>query len=135
MPLRAFAFLSFLAFLPLALACADRAALDDEIGDEEEDEEEQENPFDPGAQYSECVDGFECINNWCLSPVDEPGFCTVMCMTVDDCDLSAVGTAEPTCLPVGGDNACALDCGDGRTCPSGMRCEEVDAEGPRWICF
>lgn len=133
MHIRPFAFLSFLVFLPIGLACADRAVGDDEVGEEEE--EEQESPFQPGDPYSDCTDEFECIDNWCLSPVDEPGFCTVMCMDVDDCELSPVGTAEPTCLPIGGDAACALDCGGGRTCPPGMRCEDVDANGPRSICF
>jgi hypothetical protein len=127
-----FAILSFLAFLQIGLACADRAVGDDELGDETG---EQQNPFEPGMPYSDCVDGFECVSNWCLSPMDEPGFCTVACMDVDDCEGSPVGTAEPTCLPVGGDNACALDCGGGRTCPPGMRCEQVEAEGPRSICF
>lgn len=136
MRIRPFAFLSFLVFLPMflpsGLGCADRALGDDEVGDEEE---EQVSPFEPGEPYSDCVDGFECLNEWCLSPVGEPGFCTVKCMDVDDCELSPVGSAEPTCLAIGSDAACALDCGDGRTCPPGMRCEQVEADGPRWICF
>jgi hypothetical protein len=129
-----FAILSFLAFLQIALACADRSiGLDDEIGDETG--EQPQNPFDPGGPYSECLDWVECDSNWCLSPLDEPGFCTEACHDVEDCDASVAGTAEPTCLPVEGDHACALDCGGGRTCPPGMRCEQVDAEGPRSICF
>jgi len=120
---------SILAFLLLGLGCADRAVgMGDEVADES-------SPFEPGAQYADCVEGFECMNEWCLSPVDEPGFCTIGCTDVSDCDFPPVGTAEPACLVVGGDAACALDCGEGRSCPPGMRCEQVDAEGPRSICF
>jgi hypothetical protein len=128
-----FAILSFLAFLQFGLACADRAiGGGDDTGDETG---EPQNPFDPGSSYSDCIDWVECDSNWCLRPLDEPGFCTAECHDVDDCAESAAGTAEPTCLPVDGDNACALDCGGGRTCPQGMRCEQVDADGPRSICF
>ncbi|MFV8749321.1 hypothetical protein ACNOYE_02090 [Nannocystaceae bacterium ST9] len=132
MPISRFAFVPLSTLLLLASACADRAVGDDEAG--EEDDEEQ-SPFMFGEQYAECVDGFECVNEWCLSPVDEPGFCTVTCMDVDDCEPSPVGTATPTCLEVAGEAACALDCGDGRSCPPGMRCEQVDAGGERSICF
>jgi hypothetical protein len=128
-----FAILSFLAFLQIALACADRSI---DGGDETDGETgEPQNPFDPGSSYSDCQDWVECDSNWCLRPLDEPGFCTQECLDVEDCAESAVGTAEPTCLPVEGDHACALDCGGGRTCPSGMRCEQVEANGPRSICF
>jgi hypothetical protein len=129
-----FAILSFLAFLQIGLACADRVVGVDETGGET-GEPEQQNPFEPGSSYSDCVDWVECDSNWCLRPADEPGFCTEACLDVEDCDGSAVSTAVPTCLPVEGDHACALDCGGGRTCPPGMRCEQVDADGPRSICF
>lgn len=123
---------SLLALLAtLALACADRPV---ELTDDEADTEEP-SPFEPGEQYADCVDGFECFNEWCLSPAGEPGFCTITCTSADDCEFPAVGTAEPTCLPVGGESACALDCGGERECPAGMRCEQVDAGGERSICF
>lgn len=136
MSIRPFALLSFLVFLPLASACAERAVgLDDEADQADEADEEQDNPFLPSEQYSDCLDGFDCMSLWCLSPVDEPGFCTASCVDVDDCELSPIGTAEPTCLAIASEAACALDCGDGRTCPPGMRCEQVDAGGERSICF
>lgn len=122
--------LALLTFLSLLGACADRPV---DIDDEADTDEPS--PFEPGEQYADCVEGFECLHEWCLSPVDEPGFCTITCASVDDCEFPAVGTAEPTCLPVGADAACALDCDAGRECPSGMRCEQVDAGGERWICF
>ena len=59
----------------------------------------------------------------------------ITCASVDDCEFPDVGEALPTCLAVGSEAACALDCDDGRECPSGMRCEQVDAGGERWICF
>ncbi len=117
--------------LLFGLGCADRAIGTDEVSDSGD----EDNPFVPGEQYSDCVDEFECESQWCLSPVDEPGFCTVACMGAEDCELSPVGTAEPTCLAVAGEAACALDCGAGRSCPPGMRCEQVEAGGERSICF
>lgn len=129
-PRELLALLTFLALVGAPLACADRPV---DIDDEADTDEPS--PFEPGEQYADCVEGFECVNEWCLSPVDEPGFCTITCASVDDCEFPDVGEALPTCLAVGGESACALDCDDGRECPSGMRCEQVDAGGERWICF
>jgi hypothetical protein len=126
-----------LGFLLPVLACADRDLID--VLDPATLEDR---PFTPGELYSACEHGDACLDAWCLSPADEPGFCTQLCDPAGDvstyCDDSEVpaGTADVVCLAVGDHAACALDCGDGRSCPAGMRCEQVDALGqPRSICF
>ena len=37
------------------------------------------------------------------------------------------GTAEASCIPAGQSNYCALDCSEGKTCPDGMEC--IDLQG------
>ena len=83
------------------------------------------------------MDKGECLDEWCLHPADEPGFCTYACDGgLASCAPIAGGTATPTCLPVGSDEVCALDCGSGKSCPSSMRCEQIEAGGQaRSICF
>ncbi len=100
------------------------------------DESETEGPA-PGEPFSGCIDKGDCFADWCLHPAGEPGFCTYACKGgVDSCDPSPGGTATPTCLPVGSDEVCALDCGGNKTCPSGMHCEQIAAnDEPRQICF
>ena len=111
----------------LTLACADRDALTAE--------EETGGPA-PGEPFSGCMDKGDCFDEWCLHPAGEPGFCTYACNTVDNCSSAAGGSATLTCLPVEGDQVCALDCGGNKSCPSGMRCETIEANGqPRSICF
>jgi hypothetical protein len=64
----------------------------------------------------------------------EDAFCTVPCNTAADCPSSGC-TALPACR-YGADiqtNVCALDCSEGRNCPTGMMCKEI-ADGGRW-CF
>ena len=116
----------------LTLACSERPlSAGDDVGD-------MDNPFDPGTQYAGCELGEDCDSGWCLSPQGEPGFCTHPCAPgTNTCEANPESSATPACLFVGADAACALDCGDGRTCPPGMRCEMIDAgdEEPRSICF
>lgn len=124
-----------LALLVPAFACADRdliQSLDPELGDQR--------PFVSGEQYAACERGDDCLDEWCLSPANEAGFCTQACDPSDDvsiyCEAATEGTATTVCLQVGGDAACALDCGGERHCPAGMRCEQVEAQGlERSICF
>ena len=121
-----------------SLACADRDLIStlDPVA-------EDERPFAPGELYAACDHGDACLDEWCLSPADEPGFCTQLCDPSDedistycDDDLPGMSTAMITCVPVGDRAACALDCDDGRSCPAGMRCEQVGIGGePRALCF
>ncbi|NVB38360.1 hypothetical protein G6O69_11010 [Pseudenhygromyxa sp. WMMC2535] len=127
------ALLLSLVMVVASFGCADRdtISLDDEVG-------EDEDPFEPGESYASCNAAGECFNDWCLRPLDEPGFCTQACdpATPETCPDPGVGTATPVCVVVGQDAACALDCGGERDCPEGMRCEQVDVEGSaRSICF
>ena len=110
------------------LACGDRTTIsaEDETG----------GPA-PGEPFSECIDKGDCFDEWCLHPAGETGFCTFACNGgVDSCDPAPGGTATLTCLPVEGEEVCALDCGGNKDCPSGMRCEQIEAnDQPRSICF
>ena len=124
--------------LVLPLACAERDLID--VLDPKTLEER---PFPTGELYAACDHGDACLDEWCLSPVDEPGFCTQLCDPAD-ADVAAYcgelpsgsGTAAIACVQIGEQAACALDCDAGRSCPSGMRCEQVDVLGePRAICF
>lgn len=112
----------------LTLACADRDAIsnEDETGGPE-----------PGEPFSGCMDKGDCFDEWCLHPAGESGFCTFACSGgVASCEAISGGTATLTCLPVEGDEVCALDCGGGKSCPPHMRCEQIEASGqPRSICF
>ena len=118
--------LGFVLF-PL-LACADRDAIgagDDETGPP------------PGEPFAGCIDADDCVDDWCLHPAGEEGFCTYACNGgASSCEVIPGGTATQTCVPVEGVEVCALDCGNGRSCPSHMRCEQISADGEaRSICF
>jgi hypothetical protein len=117
-------------FLLLGLACADRTYVSPD------DDAETGGPA-PGEPFSGCMDKGDCFDEWCLHPADEPGFCTYACNgSVDSCEPVVGGTATSTCLPVEGDEVCALDCGGNKSCPYGMRCEQIEAnEQARSICF
>jgi hypothetical protein len=110
------------------LACGDRTTIsaEDETGGPP-----------AGEQYSGCFDDDDCFDKWCLHPAGETGFCTFACNGgTTNCEPPYGGTATLTCLPVEGEEVCALDCGNGKDCPSGMRCEQIEASGdPRSICF
>lgn len=107
--------------------CADRSVGSGDTGGETQGPE-------PGELYGGCVDADECFDEWCVHPAGEPGFCTYPCS--ESCMADLGGTATTTCLPVEDQDVCALDCSDGKSCPAGMRCEQIDADGqPRSICF
>jgi hypothetical protein len=115
-------------FVFLLLACVDRTSISAE-------DEETGGPA-PGEPFSGCMDMDECFDEWCLHPAGEAGFCTYACNSVDNCSPPLGGTATLTCLPVEGDQVCALDCGGNKDCPSDMRCEQIEANGEaRSICF
>lgn len=142
----------------LALAasggCTDRSmGLDgggdssDESGD---DDGELPDDYDPGvrpggrgAMYSVCADQSVCTpQEFCVFPADEAGFCSAACADIDDasnCDPAPDGQARAFCLDIGLPDArrvCAIDCEDGRPCPDGMRCEQVEsADDARSVCF
>lgn len=76
----------------------------------------------------------DCFDEWCVHPASEPGFCTYPC--AEGCATALGGSAVETCLPVDGEQVCALDCSDNKSCPPSMRCEQIEAGGePRAICF
>lgn len=120
--------LALTILVSLTFACSDRGTIsaEDETG----------GPA-PGEPFSECMDKGDCFDEWCLHPAGEQGFCTFACNGgVDSCDPAPGGSATLTCLAVEGDEVCALDCGGNKSCPSGMRCEQIEASGQaRSICF
>ena len=118
--------------LPWLAACAQRGLDPDAISDDETGEEPAE-----GEALASCVDEDDCFVQWCVHPAGEPGFCTFACESAAECPAGSSGTATATCLLVAADRVCALDCDAGRSCPSGMRCEMIEAgDGtPRAICF
>jgi hypothetical protein len=99
-------------------------------------------PPDGGGQpmsgmYSHCLDANACAGvGACLQVLDAnmnvtDGFCTPLgCQSPNlDCDPSPGGTATPACYPVTAngmpDAVCALDCSGGKTCPTGMICQNL----------
>ena len=120
-----------LAFLALA-ACADRS-----VGLEgDEDEATETGDPAPGEPLSACLDEDDCFVEWCVHPAGEAGFCTFACEGAQDCPAGTGGSATATCLLVAADEVCALDCAQGRSCPAGMRCEQIETDGQaRDICF
>ena len=73
----------------------------------------------------------------CVFPADEAGFCTDACEVADDCPPAYAEGGSVVCVDVGDTQpVCALDCGGGRGCPAGMRCEEIGLPaGARKLCF
>jgi hypothetical protein len=66
-----------------------------------------------------------CVND---NNMDGASTCTLLnCMMDCHCfNQPATGTAKSVCKPMftdKGDNACALDCSNGATCPDGMVCD------------
>lgn len=84
---------------------------------------------------AECTDDLVCL----LNGAGDDGVCTNFCSPAGDatsCGASPGGTAAPTCLNAGTSSICALDCADGKTCPSGMLClSDTDDDGPIEICL
>lgn len=93
--------------------------------------------------YSACETASTCQDlEFCVSPVNEPGFCTEACVSSRDpsgCVALDGLEARPMCLDIGipdGRTVCSLDCSDGLQCPAGMRCEGIEtARGPAEVCF
>lgn len=128
-PPHGFASLRWLLAAALLSACADRSVAT-EVGGE------TGSAPAPGEPLAACVDESDCFDDWCVHPADEPGFCTFACADASSCPDGASGTATSVCLAVANDEVCALDCGANRSCPTGMRCEQIESEGgARSICF
>ena len=86
---------------------------------------------------SECAEGMGCLNNG-AEPTD--GFCTQECTAFADpsgCPTPpAGGDSLLTCVPLGGQNICALDCAGGKSCPGSMTCVQEQADnGTIHICM
>ena len=94
------------------------------------------------GMYSPCTTPQECgftpilcitIQDMMGNPQD--GFCsqTGCASPAVDCAVSPGGTATPTCVPVtidgAAEQACALDCSGGKTCPPPMTCYDVTSLG------
>lgn len=87
------------------------------------------------GMYADCLDATTCIGlSTCITFLEMDGFCTDLGCTdpTTDCDPSPGGTALPSCMMVGPDAVCALDCSGGATCPGGMMCRELDQTS---VCF
>lgn len=84
------------------------------------------------GMYSHCLSGNDCTGggvNLCITDENmTDGFCTTTGCTnpAQDCPPSPGGTATPMCSPVTvnmmDEMACALDCSNMKTCPTGMVC-------------
>lgn len=136
-------------------ACAGRdiSGLDgggDETGETGEDPEQRpedydpgDRPGEPGSMYSVCADSSVCTPlEFCVFPAGEAGFCSDACAGMEDasvCDVAPDGEARAFCFDIGlpdGRRVCAIDCENGRACPRGMRCEEVESAGAaKHVCF
>ncbi|MBK8236087.1 MAG: hypothetical protein KBB21_37305 [Nannocystaceae bacterium] len=94
------------------------------------------------GMYSPCTTPQECgftpilcitIQDMMGNPQD--GFCsqTGCNSPAVDCAVSPGGTATPMCVPVtidgAAEQACALDCSGGKTCPPPMTCYDVMSLG------
>ncbi|HWB77080.1 MAG TPA: hypothetical protein VG755_19060 [Nannocystaceae bacterium] len=97
------------------------------------------------GMYSACTDPEECgvVPTLCITIQDAmmnplAGFCSETgCMNNGtNCDASPGGTATPMCMPVTvnnmADQACALDCSGGKTCPPPMSCRALN--GGLMVC-
>jgi hypothetical protein len=115
----------------VSVGCADRSS------DLTLDDTETGSPYAPGEPLGACTDVNDCLDEWCVHPAGESGFCTYACGGPDGCPEPVGGTATETCLLVEGVDVCALDCGGGGSCPNGMRCEQIQASNgaARSICF
>jgi hypothetical protein len=91
--------------------------------------------------WSACLSAAHCDAGLACLGTDDmtDGVCTAQCVphgNAQSCAPSPGGTAETTCLTVGGGSVCALDCSSGRSCPAGMKClGDHDDLGPISICM
>lgn len=133
----------------LGLACDDtgeesgQTTGSEESAGETEAEACAERPVFPEL-YSSCAGAAHCgeSGNACASqtgqdPVYNQAFCTKSCYMDADCPAVGDCSATPVCIaPAGGQGVCALDCDEGRQCPSNMMClSDLDPENPRNLCF
>ncbi len=100
-----------------------------------------ENQPQPGAGelYSACLLNGECPGlAGCVTVTadgeTEPfaGFCSNFCETDAECFAEVGGTAVPECSE-GPSSYCQLDCAEGRTCPGGMDC--VELQSGDFVCY
>lgn len=96
----------------------------------------------PGSgMWSSCHGGGSCdASLTCLGTDDMAlGICTTECSPAANpaaCGAVPGGTAVASCLSVGGQSICAIDCSGGLTCPAGMDCiAETDDTGAIEICL
>lgn len=126
-------FRSVVVLALLVSSCSDRVV--------DADPDDLEQPQDSDQLYAECAHPDDCAANLdtCVFPAGESGFCSIECGAADECGDTPGGTAEVVCISVGTGtprSVCALDCGNNRSCPTGMGCRLVETnEGERAICF
>lgn len=125
-------------WLGCALGCGGRELVEGDSGDDT-GVDPGVRPSGPGEMYSACELADECDPlSLCVSPQDEPGYCSAPCPGLDDTSGCAQGYGAPTfCLDIGLPDGpvCALDC-ENAPCPTGMRCEAVSTpSGDETICF
>jgi hypothetical protein len=114
----------------------------------DDDDDPAERPSMAGDMYSACSSVSDCRPlEFCIFPrghdgAREEGYCSAACAAPGNpstCDPAPGGSAEVSCLDIGiadGREVCALDCGSGRSCPGGMRCEGLATPGgDRYVCF
>lgn len=87
----------------------------------------------PGSGlYSQCLQDADCPGlSGCATYTEEgqvnpsDGFCTQLCSSNAQCSADVGGSATPLCND--SMNAfCQLDCSEGKTCPDGMECLELN---------
>ncbi len=117
----------------LLMGCSDRTLGSNATGTTGDPIERPES-----GMWSACADQSDCGDlPLCVFPSGELGFCTQSCELDLDCPASYAPPDHPVCVPLGDERpSCALDCGGGVGCPTGMRCLDVDTpEGARKLCF
>ena len=93
--------------------------------------------------YAACATSESCMDadlRACVlipSAPDQPGFCADSCAGDGDCPAGQDGDAAARCVPISGEQLCALDCAEGRTCPSGYVCRDTQDQdaAARSLCF
>lgn len=109
--------------------------LDDDGSEDGEAPQPVDGWWSPCLFAAHCDPGLACLGTDDMTG----GVCTAQCVPYGDeasCAPSPGGTAETTCLTVGGGSVCALDCSSGRSCPAGMKClADHDDLGPIAICM
>jgi hypothetical protein len=119
-------------------------SLDDTgLGSSEDTNDPTGNGMQPmDGMYAPCLTAQECgvVPALCITIQDADmndidGFCSeIECVNpAVDCDASPGGTAVPRCMPATvndmAEQACALDCSNGLTCPPPMTCYDLNGVG------